>query len=584
MAAISTEPTVEAHAANQQSAAAKKKKAKKTVADNTKYSSAEQAFPVTIKSSHAKGRHISASADLPAGTLVAVEKASAAIVRNVSFVNICHHCFNPVSMKTETRPKVDQQGQPIKGQLDKYTVPRHSCEQCKMAAYCSQQCQDAHKLEHGVQCKALAESNRIAGHYEVSLETLRGVLALLGRRFADVKNNVAEVAFAKEGEVKPTPYVAVGDLNDNRHYIERSSIKSLQNALKEIMTFVPEDGRVALSEAVELACQFTSNLHILTINGHQVQGLFPFSSLYFNHSCNPNCVFVGEQSGTLYIRTLTDVAANTDLTVSYVEVYQPREQRRRDLLLTRHFWCKCRRCSTLLSQSVDRFMDGIQCQECKKGVMIFEETKEVQDINELMTDISALDQEIQGKFAECETCPAKIEVTKLVDTLKAAITDFSSAHMALQNGNAIEARRLFEKFIRDFEDSGILHPLNAYLINTYTALVRTCTVLKETDRAIRYNTILVDRIQNAKGAVPDNYPKLADFQLTLGDMCLKQAQAKSGNHTPAGRAITRRYLNQAMHALEAAVKSRTVIYGEDSPRVHEAKKLVEDEKKEHEEF
>ncbi|KAJ1938942.1 hypothetical protein EC988_007444, partial [Linderina pennispora] len=350
------------------------------------------------------------------------------------------------------------------------------------------------------------------------------------------------------------------------------------------MTFVPEEGRVALSEAVELACQFTSNLHILTINGHQVQGLFPFSSLYFNHSCNPNCVFVGEQSGVLYIRTLTDVAANTDLTVSYVEVYQPREQRRRDLLLTRHFWCKCRRCSTLLSQSVDRFMDGIQCQECKKGVMIFEETKEVQDINELMTDISALDQEIQGKFAECETCPAKIEVTKLVDTLKAAITDFSTAHMALQNGNAVEARRLFEQFIRNFEDSGILHPLNAYLINTYTALVRTCTLLKEVDRAIRYNSILVDRIQNAKGAVPENYPKLADFQLTLGDMCLKQAQAKSGNHTPAGRAITRRYLNQAKHALEAAVKSRSVIYGEDSPRVHEAKKLVEDEKKEHEEF
>ncbi|KAI8325174.1 SET domain-containing protein [Martensiomyces pterosporus] len=582
--AATTEPTVEAHSAGNDSNASKKKKAKKVVADNTKYLGVEQVMPVQIKSSHAKGRHIVAAKDIPAGTLVAVEKASGAIVRNTSFINICHHCFSPVSMKNETRPKVDAEGNEIKGQLEKFTVPRHSCAECKMAAYCSEECQKAHKLEHDAQCKALGESNRIASAHEVSLETLRGVLALLGRRAVDIANSSNGIVFAADDSAaEPTPYDNVLDLNANRHYIDRSSIKSLQAALKELLAQVPETAKVPLSEAVELACIFNSNQHQLVINNHHVLGVFPFSSLYFHHSCSPNCVYIGEQNGVLFIRALADIAANTDLTISYVELYQPREQRRRELLLSRHFWCKCRRCSTLLSKSVDRFMDGIQCTECKKGVMIFEETKEVQDINELMTDISALDQEIQGKFAECETCPAKIEVTRLVDVLKAAITDYGAAHVALQQGDASKARHLLEKFIRDYEDTHILHPLNAYLVNSYVTLIRTCTHLNDIDRAIKYNSIVLERIQGAEGAVPENYPRLAEFNVSLGDMCLKQAKRKSANRTPAGRSITRRYLKEARAALESGLRSRSVIYGEDSPRAYEAKKMLEDAKKEYDE-
>ncbi|KAJ1958753.1 hypothetical protein GGI12_004658 [Dipsacomyces acuminosporus] len=582
--AATTEPTVDAHTAGGDSHATKKKKAKKVVADNTKYLGIEQVMPVQIKSSHAKGRHIVAAKDIPAGTLVAVEKASGAIVRNTSFISICHRCFGAVSMKNDTRPKVDAEGKEIPGQLEKITVPRFSCTECKMAAYCSEECQNAHKQEHSVQCKALNESNRIAAAHEVSLETLRGVLALLGRRSVDIANSSNGIVFAADADAaEPTPYDNVLDLNANRHYIDRSSIKSLQIALKETLSFVAEDAKIPLSEAVELACIFNSNQHQLVVNSHQVLGIFPFSSLYFSHSCSPNCVFIGEQNGLLYIRTIADVAANADLTVSYVELYQPREQRRRELLLSRHFWCKCRRCSTLLSRSVDRFMDGIQCTECKKGVMIFEETKEVQDINELMTDISALDQEIQGKFAECETCPAKIEVTKLVEVLKAAITDYGNAHIALQQGDALKGRFLLEKFIRDYEDAHILHPYNAYLVNSYMTLVRTCTHLDEIDRAIKYNGIVLERMQGAEGALPENYPRLADFSVSLGDMCIKQAKKKSANRTPAGRSITRRYLKDARTALEFALKARSVIYGEDSPRAYEAKRLLEEAKKEYDE-
>ncbi|KAJ2690713.1 hypothetical protein IWW39_000515 [Coemansia spiralis] len=585
--AATTEPIVDAHAGGDNGAqASKKKKAKKVVADNTRYQGAEAVMPILVKSSHAKGRYVVSSKELPAGTLVTVEKASAAIVRNQSFVSICHHCLKTVPSKTQTRAKVDEQGVEVAGQTERVTVPAHSCDKCKMAAYCSEACQRQHAVEHGVQCDALARSNAIAAEHRVPLEHLRSLLALVGRRFADDKNMPGEGVHYKYAaqDVGPTPYSHVLDLNPNRHYLDRSAIKSMQQALKEVLALVPEAARISLPEAVEAACIFNTNHHSLMVNGQQALGVFPFSSLYFQHSCSPNCMYVGENGATLYIRTLTDVAAGTELTIPYVELYQPREQRRRDLLMTRHFWCKCKRCSTLLSNSVDRLMDGIQCTECKSGVMIFEETKEVQDINELITDMSALDQEIQGKFAECEACPAKIEVTKLVDVLKAAITDYSEAHMALQRGEAARARTLMEAYLRKYEDKQVLSPFNTYLVNTYISLFQVCAQLGEVDRAIRYNAVVIERMEGAQGATPENYPRLAEYHMAMGDMCLKQAKLKAANQTPAGRSMARKYFKDARPALEKALKARTAIYGKDSPRAYEVKRLLDEYKKEHDEF
>ncbi|KAJ1857812.1 hypothetical protein LPJ57_007091, partial [Coemansia sp. RSA 486] len=72
--AATTEPAVDAQNAAAAAAAAadanKKKKTKKAVADNVKYAGIENVLPVKLKTSNAKGRHIVAAKDIPAGTLV----------------------------------------------------------------------------------------------------------------------------------------------------------------------------------------------------------------------------------------------------------------------------------------------------------------------------------------------------------------------------------------------------------------------------------------------------------------------------------------------------------------------------------
>ncbi|KAJ1719573.1 hypothetical protein LPJ53_005690 [Coemansia erecta] len=580
--AATTEPTVSAQDVAA-SADATKKKTKKAFADNIKYAGIESVMPVKLKTSNAKGRFIAAAKDIPAGTIVSIEKASASVVRNQSFSNICHHCFKPAKLKQMTRPRVDAQGNQIPNQVEKFNVPTHSCAKCKMAAYCSEACQKEHAAEHDIQCPALAQVNSLATANKVMPENLRAVLALIGRRAAEkAANRDSAPDFASSiSSVKPTPFGCVLDMNPNRHFTDREKLKDAENALKDLIALVPEHARVTLSEAVELYCIFYSNQHNISVNNQQVLALFPVTSLYFNHSCIPNCVYVGEVDGVICVRTMTDVPADTELTISYVEICQPREQRRRDLLLTRHFWCKCRRCSTLLSKSVDRFMDGIQCTECQNGVMIFEETKEVQDINELMTDVAALDQEIQGKFAQCESCPAQIEVTKLVDVLKAAITDYGAAHQTLQTGDFNRGRLMLEKFIKDYESTHILNPYNAYLVNTYTTLMNVCTQMQDLDRAIRYNSVVVQRMEGIEGAVPTNYPRLVEYHFTLGDMCLKQAKKKASNRTPLGRNTTRKYLSEAKSSLEKAYEGRKVVFGENSPSTQAAKRLFEESKREY---
>ncbi|KAJ2718633.1 hypothetical protein GGI07_005667 [Coemansia sp. Benny D115] len=590
--AATTEPIVDAQAAaaanaNAASDASKKKKSKKTIADNSKYTDIETVMPVKLKASHAKGRHIVASENLKAGTLVAVEKAAASIVRNTSFVSICHHCSRPVTMQTQTRPKLDEHGKPVPDQVERFSTPTHSCTKCKMAAYCSEACHKAHQVQHEVQCAALAESNAIAAAHQVPLEHLRAVLALIGRRAADIKANVdGKPQFtANVDNLQPTPYSSVLDMNPNRHYLERKALTNAQAALKAVLALVPEEARVPISEAVELLCIFNSNQFFLTVNNHHVLSLYPVTSLFFHHSCSPNCVFVGETNGTLFVRTLADVPAEQELTISFVDLYQPREQRRRELLLSRHFWCKCKRCSTLLSQSVDRFMDGIMCNKCNDGVMIFEETKEVQDINELMTDISALDKEIQGKFAVCEACNAQLEVTKLVDVLKKAITDYGMAYGVWKQQNNLERARLdMERFIKEHEEKHVLSIYNSYLINTYANLMEICAAQGDIDRAIRYNSVIAQRMRDLTNAVPENYPALAEINIKLGDRCLKQARAKANNKTPVGRNTTKKYLKEAVESLGAASRANAVVYGENSVRAVEAKRLFEAAKKDLEEY
>ncbi|KAJ1674581.1 hypothetical protein EV182_002985 [Spiromyces aspiralis] len=403
------------------------------------------------------------------------------------------------------------------------------------------------------------------------MDVVRLTLALLAKRHLDKADEVE--ASGPEGfefGSKPSPYALFEDMPAHREQHDKGWITAIQSTFKELMKHLPEDARVSPGEATNIACRANSESHLFldTFDRgyNEVIGVFPLSSMYFNHSCDPNCVYVGLPDGRLEIRTLYDVPKGAELSVSYVDLLQPREQRRRQLLLTRHFWCKCRRCSMPLSKSEDRFMDGILCRKCRRGVMIFEETKEVSDIDELMRDIEALNNEIQGKSAMCESCATEMPVTELVDVLKGAIEAYGSAFIALRERRNADAKAGFDEFLKKYDQKQVLHPYNSYLINAYIGLMQLGQMMDEPALSLTSGRQVVDRMSKS-GALSPNSPELARYQAMLGRLYISVAKKKEEipRQTPATKGLIRRYRIDGKGWIELAYNARYVALGQSHP-------------------
>lgn len=111
-------------------------------------------------------------------------------------------------------------------------------------------------------------------------------------------------------------------------------------------------------------------------------GLFPTVGLCVNHSCSPNSYYTyNTSSGCMEYRTIRTVAANEELTVSYVDIFQDTATRREHLLNKRFFLCRCERCNgldlvqhTVTAIAAANKLGGIEsCVTRKKGARAEEE-------------------------------------------------------------------------------------------------------------------------------------------------------------------------------------------------------------------
>jgi hypothetical protein len=59
----------------------------------------------------------------------------------------------------------------------------------------------------------------------------------------------------------------------------------------------------------------------------------------------------------MYVRATQDIAKDSELCVSYINLYETRGVRKQNLADTKHFDCSCPRCSEPLISSIDRFLE-----------------------------------------------------------------------------------------------------------------------------------------------------------------------------------------------------------------------------------
>ena len=271
---------------------------------------------VSVRECAEKGRCCLARHALARGAAILSASPVACVLREASRATHCHWCFRELAGSSSSSG----------------SAGAARCSRCKYAYYCGRACQQAHwRAEHAHECAALARLPRYP--------TASVLLAARVLRFAARDAASAQLVRA----LRPCPDAARASpdaLPPEKHV-------ALALFLRE---FVGADALAQLCGGRALAA--VELFGVLETNAFNVAdadlrpvgvGLYPAAAL-FNHACVPNVstVFVGR---TVHLRALRDVAAGTELCVSYVDLAQGVAARRAELQQGFGFLCACARCT-----------------------------------------------------------------------------------------------------------------------------------------------------------------------------------------------------------------------------------------------
>ncbi|OMH78432.1 Histone-lysine N-methyltransferase ASHR1 [Zancudomyces culisetae] len=556
-----------------------------------------------FKTSVSKGRHLVAGKNIAPGTEIATEKASVFIIGSTSSRNLCHNCMKAAKVREVKQAIKNERGEAIPGKTTTYFQAEIFCQKCEgMAVYCSEECKEEHGKEGGVhdkECKGLSVVREKCGRDMEEEEKLRMLVRYLNT-MEQQKND--DKVFVAGGE-QPTPIKYIKNIPVHREGFEKNWITQTTQQVRDIIKAMGNDkpSRQEVSEAVDFCCTYKSKSQqfcdTLYRGNPDFVGIFPMVSIYLSHSCEPNCVIWGDNSGQLRIRSIVDISEGTPYTINLTDLYQPREHRRRDLYVHRHFWCKCKRCNTPLSKSTDRFMDGITCQMCHKGLMIFEETREVEDVNAFVNSADILTSDIANRCAVCDNCKHSIKVLELVAILRSTIEQYSLALRAYRSRDFGEAKSMFESLLRKYDAGSlnppssksavprkqILHPSNSYIVNSILPLMYCCRLGADFRSATFYCRLAIEKISSS-GALPKNHPELTELRVTLAELVVLYANATKesaqdplksaqNNGKSAAATVSKKLFKDAHDSLALALTERTVALGPDHPRTIQVRSL-----------
>lgn len=288
--------------------------------------------------------------------------------------------------------------------------------------------------------------------------------------------------------------------------------------------------------------------------------------MFFNHSCEPNCNFVGLRDGQLEFRTLKQVAKGDELCVSYIDLYAPRNERRGNLLYTKQFWCKCRRCTTPMDKSVDRFLNGVVCRQCQNGVYV---------IPAAQIDGKAPSKEdgdSKGGAYPCSHCGHAAPHNLVAGAIERADKQYHQAITMIRQRKYGRAKEILNGLIKSQDNAKtglILHPFNAILMNSCVPLMNCMMFENNTLGAINVNRQILSKLKES-GTVAENSPEIGDFLFNLGELCLSVAK---DNHDKT--VVEQRWKQEAEKAFGECVKLRRIAFGKSHGKTVTAQNMLD---------
>jgi len=302
---------------------------------------------ITLKKTEDNKKYAIASLNLPVGTCVHEERAVASILKFDFLKDLCNHCFGYFERN--------------KNPLKMPTVYLSEGEENK-ALYCSNKCRDEAKKTYNLISPFLHTVTKIAKDNGFEVDVLRLIVFILAQNKANDDNNrILDL-------IDELPNYQEQDVEEVIQWY-----KKLERSIAELYPVLPEELKKPLSQEAlyTMACKVCNYALSPCDQGHTNPdvglAVYPITSLFFRQSCDPNCTLTYEGTN-VQIFTIKPVKVGEELSISFVDLYQSRYERGQEIYMKRHEWCQCPRCTEAIDQSVDRYLCGLLCDECKKDV------------------------------------------------------------------------------------------------------------------------------------------------------------------------------------------------------------------------
>eukprot|EP00904_Undaria_pinnatifida_P001821 jgi/Undpi1/1163/HiC_scaffold_10.g04625.m1 len=413
--------------------------------------------------------------------------------------------------------------------------------------YCSRACKSREDALRSAEAGALSKLEGISIARDIDLDLLRMMLRLVIMRATALglrPENTQKVDGRGSGEDQEHKEAEAGgegplllqqwrnlhSLMHHRETMSASWITVAREAAEDLTQIVPDWARLEVGEVVELACRVNVNAHgfgdDFKPNSVIGVGMFPLLAMV-NHACRPNCTFV-YYGGKLTVRTLEGVPAGSELCVCYIDLLQPKVDRRQELLATKHFVCACSRCDH--PDPVDSYLDGVCCPDCGPNACLASTPPPSPE------DVIAAQLAELGRYTKGKTCLGPRNRWK-------------NGWMTTMQVSA-RARQLVSSLI-------------------YSSCAQCDTM--ETDPVVLRCRYIRRAVSAMEGVYPPNHPELGDIYVALAD-AISVFVEKRGQTLPTK--AKSQSISEQKQALERAAAIRSVCMGKDHPTTAEAKRAL----------
>ncbi|KAI8914244.1 hypothetical protein EDD86DRAFT_244462 [Gorgonomyces haynaldii] len=246
---------------------------------------------IQLQTSDQFGRHWIATKDIPQGTLLLSEEPAGFALDLNELDNYCAYCLQ--------------------------SSPTKRCTGCSFNVYCSRECQKLDWKQHKQECSIL-KSNRLNSACRLTIRLL------LNRNSSDSLLN--------------TQFDNLLDHCDKGHPKRHEFTQSLSRLITGLFPQLDFDA------CNKMLCLLSVNGMSVPapVSGHLGTALCP-QMAYCNHSCVPNSriTAVGNK---LYLRSTSWINKGDQITISYIDTFQPTMERQFRLQAQYFFTCKCKKC------------------------------------------------------------------------------------------------------------------------------------------------------------------------------------------------------------------------------------------------